>query len=84
MQEPTPGRIVLARVEPYENNGSDAAPAVVTRVWGEHGNGGWIVNLRVFTDADTPPLWKTSVRLVDTEDQADDGEKLVAWWPPKI
>lgn len=84
MQKPSPGRIVLTHVDPTMNNGSNIAPAIITRVFGEHPDGGWVVNLRVFCDASTMPLSATSVRLFDdpTVPGADVGHS--AWWPPRI
>jgi hypothetical protein len=42
---PTVGRIVHVLVDPKANNGSDVAPAIITRVWNDSG-----VNLRVLRD----------------------------------
>lgn len=84
MQKPSLARMVLAVVDPHFNNGGDVAPAVVTRVGGEHPDGGWIVNLKVHLDA-TGDEWKTSVRLVDTEEDARAlGGRHVAFWPPRV
>lgn len=82
MQKPSPGRIVIAAVDPSMNNGSDEAPAIITRVWDEHPNGGWVVNLRVFVDTLATPLSLTSVRLFDAP-----GSTIrpgAAWWPPRV
>jgi hypothetical protein len=76
-QKPSLGRIVHVRVDPTQNNGSDIAPAVITRVWNDN-----MVNLRVLFDAFTTPFWMTSVRLVDDEPAAD--VTHVAWWPPRV
>jgi hypothetical protein len=78
VQKPSLGRVVLTRVEPTMNNGADVAPAIITRVWSDD-----MVNLRVFCDAPTMPLSKTSVRLVDAEPAAGDLPHA-AWWPPRV
>lgn len=83
MQKPSLGRIVLARVDPAWNNGANTAPAIITRVWDEHPDGGWVVNLRIFVDTGSMPLSVTSARLVDTEDQAR-GLPHFAYWPPRV
>jgi hypothetical protein len=80
---PTLCRMVLVTADPASNNGSDVAPAVITRVWGEHPAGGHTVNLQVLPDA-ASPRWATSVRLVDTEEQARAlAPSTAAWWPPR-
>lgn len=82
---PSLGRIVLTKVDPRQNNGSDEAPAIITRVWSDE-----LVNLKVLLDSgDT--LWKTSVKFQDKapEDGDDnfpvsmDGVPHVAYWPPR-
>lgn len=86
MQKPSIGRIVVALVPPELNNGSDEAPAVITRVWSEHPAGGWVVNLRILCDSDNT-VWKTSVRLADERPDVvkrNVGAPLVAWWPPRV
>jgi len=69
MEKPTIGRIVTALVEPEWNNGADVAPAQIVRVWSEHPDGGWTVNVKVNLDRDGQ-RWMTSARLVDTEGEA--------------
>lgn len=82
-QKPSLGRVVLTRVDPAMNNGSDIAPAIITRVWNDHlGPEHWMVNIRVQLDAFTMPLWATSVKLLDAEPAAD--AQHVAWWPPRV
>lgn len=76
MQKPSLGRIVLAPVDPAINNGSDVAPALITRVWS-----GELVNVRVLLDSDAV-LWKTSVSLCADEDAAR-GMHAV-YWPPRL
>lgn len=50
VQRPSLGRIVHVLVHPHLNNGTDVAPAVITRVHGQTEAGRWVVNLRVFLD----------------------------------
>lgn len=54
MPTPSVGRIVLVPIEPEMNNGATVAPAIITRVWSDT-----TVNLRVLTDSQNPPLWRT-------------------------
>lgn len=84
MQKPSLGRVVIAQVDKAENNGQDHAPAIVTRVWGEHPDGGWIVNLRVLVDTTAMPLSRTSVRLVDERPKVNGADLGTAWWPPRV
>ena len=65
------------------SNGSDVAPAIVTRVWNEHPEGGWVVNMRALCDSENL-LWLTSVRLFDTEEQAREYGQNSAFWPPRV
>lgn len=67
----TIGSVVIAKnVNPSGNNGSDEAPAILTRVWGRNGDDtGWTVNAKVIRDGHTE-LWITSVVLFDTNDRA--------------
>lgn len=89
---PSIGRFVHLIVNPEWNNGSDVAPAVVTRVWSDT-----CVNLRVLLDSNTVD-WVTSVALYETREAADaDNAKRVAdgiaaqgsrpfaaFWPPRV
>lgn len=83
---PSLGRIVLAVGGPAVGNGSDTAPAVITRVWGAHPDGGWTVNMTVFPDAGiSPAVPATSARLFDTEDEARTYlPATAAYWPPRV
>ena len=60
------GDVVFAVVDPRQNNGSDVAPAVITRVWGHD-----MVNVKVTTDG-PDNLWLTSVRISDDRPEQDD------------
>lgn len=85
MQKPSPARMVLIKgIDKTMNNGSDTAPAIVTRAYSDT-----LINVRVLVDGPSAPLWLTSVTLVD--DQAAAEAKLatglcttVAYWPPRI
>lgn len=79
--KPTLGCAVLANVDPAQNNGSDTAPAIITRVWNETPDGAWLVNLRVLVDTDAVPLSLTSVYLYNQE---PDERQHCAWWPPRV
>ena len=82
MPKPTLGRIVHVLMDPAMNNGADIAPAIITRVWSDT-----TVNLRVLTDSQNPPLWRTSSIYADDLDTipADDPTRLNRWaWPPRV
>lgn len=80
MQTPSKGRMVFVPADPAMNNGDDYAVAVVTRVWSDTR-----VNVRVFLDAFTMPLHRTSVELFETRPEAAPAQgDLVAWWPPRV
>lgn len=76
------GRIVLVRLrqagEPRRFNGEDEHPGIVTAVF--DGSGG-MINVRVFVDGETIPLWETSILHADA---APDGYGGSTWrWPPR-
>jgi len=76
--KPSLGRVVLARVNPAENNGSDVAPAIITRVWSDV-----LVNVRVLLDGEGI-LWRTSVALCADEESArrPAAGGHAVYWPP--
>lgn len=80
--KPSLGRIVLVPCDPAWNNGSDIAPAVVTRVWNDD-----VVNVRVLLDGvETVPA-RTSVTYVASlrEVPDDDPGREYHWtWPPRV
>ena len=78
MQTPTVCRFVIALVDPATNNGSDLAPAVITRAWGPS-----MVNVKVLNDGPDNE-WKTSVSLHDTEDEARATGGHSVFWPPAV
>jgi subtilisin-like proprotein convertase family protein len=87
MQKPSLGRVVIALVNPNENNGSDVAPAEITRVWSEREDGTWTINVKVNLDG-PGHIWKTSIHLLDTEEQAraayGNSPAHVAFWPARV
>lgn len=70
---PDVGDMVLVLVDPAESNGSNVAPAVVTRVWNES-----TVNVRVLFDSDALQ-WRTSLVYVDSLDDAVAGAAVWTW-----
>lgn len=87
MQKPSPGRIVIAVGGSAANNGADVAPAVITRVWSEHPDGGWTINATVLPDYGQP-VFASSTRLFDTEEEARANlphpSSIAAFWPPRV
>jgi hypothetical protein len=94
--QPTPslGRIVHTFVDPKTSNGAEIAPAIITRVW-DVGTDDRLpyVNIRAMLDSDTPPWWKTSIRIYPDEQAARDATQGVshpaggihaAFWPPRV
>lgn len=97
MQKAALGRIVHVLVDPKTNNGSDVAPAMITRVWSDE-----CVNLRVVRDhyADASE-WLTSMSLYDSIEALDaavaarqaefdatagglTAYRVGAFWPPRV
>lgn len=74
--KPSVGRIVHVLVDPADNNGTDVAPAIITRVWSDS-----MVNVKVLLDA-TAEQWQTSVNLY-SERPTDPALTRAAWWPPR-
>jgi len=99
MQKATIGRVVHVLVDPSKNNGSDVAPAIVTREWGkpyEHADGlgeRQTINVRVLCDGPST-LWCTSIQLFDERPDAEalaaahphqpTGYEAIAFWPPRV
>lgn len=77
MQKPSIGRIVIVNVVPNfsTNNGSNEAPAIITRVWNDE-----LVNVKVLNDGPENE-WKTSVTL---HDERPENPGHGAWWPPRV
>lgn len=83
-QQPTVGRIVHVIGSAAEHNGAAVAPGIITRVWGEHPDGGWTVDLTIFPDA-AAPRSSTSARLFDDEATAREyTPSTAAYWPPRV
>jgi hypothetical protein len=68
-QTPTVGRIVLAVGFKAQANGTDVAPAIITRVWSQRDDGAWCVNAKLFRDASSCED-VTSAYLFDDEEAA--------------
>lgn len=85
MPKPTIARTVIAVGGVAAANGSDVAPATITRVWSEREDGSWLVNLIVFPDASNQPRAATSVHLFPDEEAARASLKhesfTAAYWP---
>lgn len=96
--KPSIGRIVHVIADPKVNNGSDAAPAMITRVWSDN-----CVNLRVLHDgpAQVPgdihrPEWMTSIPLYENREALESANAQMvisggarpplfgAFWPPRV
>lgn len=75
--KPSVGRIVHAIVDPAMNNGSDVAPAIVTRVWSDT-----LVNVKVILDSAGADLCQTSVALF--EERPANEVKRAVFWPPRV
>ncbi len=55
--QPTVGRILIVMgIDKSKNNGTDVAPAIITRVWGD----GSLVNVKILADG-VENIWKTSI-----------------------
>lgn len=74
-QKPSLARMVIVSVDPAKNNGSDEAPAIITRVWNDT-----LVNVKVLNDSPNNE-WKTSVTL---HAEKPENAQHAAWWPPRV
>jgi len=94
--QPTQARIVIAKGGAARSNGSETAPAIITRVWDQNlPMDYWNVNVTVFPDA-AAPVVVTSARLYYDVEAADAAVKAMqetsAWhesmtvlyWPPRV
>lgn len=63
---PRVGDIVIAHGPPVASNGTDQAPAIVTRVWSQH-----CVNLTAFPDGTPAPKAFTSVTFSEIVGEND-------------
>lgn len=97
MQPASIGRIVHVIVDPATNNGSDVAPAMIVRAFGDpyvhDGLECQTVNVRIIADSREVP-WSTSIRLFSERPTPEQIETLssinpkgygaVAFWPPRV
>lgn len=86
--KPSIGRIVTAVGFKARSNGTDEAPAMITRVWGQREDGVWTVNATLFPDNKDPQLI-TSVLLYPSPDAAREtyaaNEQTTALhWPERV
>lgn len=89
------GRIIIVLGGPSATNGTDRAPAIITRVWPQGddqnidpSNGPCMVNATAFCDLASPQVYG-SIFLFDTEDAARASIKNtagvpVAFWPERV
>lgn len=89
MTTPSPARTVLAVGAAARSNGTDIAPAVITRVWSQREDGVWLVNATLLPDATSLITWVTSVYLYASEEQAraangDNDAMTSLYWPARV
>jgi hypothetical protein len=94
--KPSIGRVVHVLVDPRHNNGSDVAPAEITRVCSDT-----CVNVRITYDGPSVPPegrqdWMTSMYLHESRhaaeaahaeawgDRKDEIPNARAFWPPRV
>lgn len=99
MQTASIGHIVHVLLDPAQNNGSDVAPALIARIWGEpyflaplNDVERQTVNVRVLGDS-AETLWLTSIALFDVRPTNEQlaalsgfnpkGYRAVAFWPKR-
>lgn len=94
----TIGRIVIALGGSVVSNGTNVAPAIITRVWADHAEEHGrdtrestddkpvLINVNAWPDLGTEKHL-VSIRLFDTKEQAEKayepGGPAVAYWPPR-
>jgi hypothetical protein len=88
MTAPSVGRIVLAVGFRATMNGTDTAPALLTRTWGDAGpDGAFTVNATVFPDTGSA-VCITSAKLWPDEEAAraslQHGTMTALYWPPRV
>lgn len=84
MQKASQGRMVLLIGGVARSNGTDTAPAIVTRAWSDT-----MVNLIVYPDCAQPAV-APSITLFEDEQAArdwiaaDEYRSTAAYWPPRV
>lgn len=79
------GRIVLVTGQYVTANGTDTAPAIVTRVWGDD-----LVNVSALPDIAGEVRRCTSIQIHPDEESArawiaeDPNRSIAAYWPPRV
>lgn len=83
--KPSIGRTIIVRSNAARSNGTNIAPAVITRVHCSDGRGAVLVNTTAFPDCAVPVV-VSSVPLFATQADADHAvgpDGCAAWWPPR-
>lgn len=84
---PTVGRVVIVEGDTVKSNGTNVAPAVITRVWSPPGADHWMVNVMAFPDNGHPKA-VTSVKLYRDQRAAEAANTVAgavfAYWPPRV
>lgn len=88
IQKPSVAQTVLAVGAFARSNGTDVAPAIITRVWGEREDGNWTLNVKVLPDAGGVNN-ATSVTLYADEESAreaigDNQHATACFWPARV
>ena len=87
--QPSVCRTVMAVGVGAAANGTDVAPALITRVWSQRDDGAWCVNATVFPDASTLIRALTSAYLFDDEKAAreaveENPHSTALFWPGRV
>lgn len=89
--KPSIGRIIIVVAPQASGNGTDRAPAIITRVWGkpvrDTMEGPVDVNATIFPDNSSHVQTIATVPLFDTpEDAAEQAERGMpyAYWPERV
>lgn len=91
--KPSLGRVIIVRGKIVTSNGSDLAPAVVTRIWSDEDTRNEPVMVNCTAQPDLAGHQHIgSVFVYDTKEEADvvhdaqvpPGSTPVAYWPPRV
>lgn len=87
--KPSPVRMVLAVGGKATSNGTDTAPAVITRVWNDQpgADGAWLVNATVFPDCGDPALASSAYLHADEASaraSLTHESQTALYWPPRV